>query len=226
LREAALNKLVGGIDRTTRMAEQLLDFAKADSHDFSSQHKVSIDVNTLVSETLQLLSWDITAKQIHIKTQLTPCESMGYPLLLGIALRNIVDNAIRYSPVGSVIKIDVAAGTHCEEMAAEEISISVSDQGPGIPVAERAKVTERFYRILGTTATATTGSGLGLSIVERVCVLHSGRLILSDADVLPGLKATLVFPLNDRLQRTHIRSCDSAIDGCFKPFMLQNSRQC
>lgn len=193
LREVALNKLVGGIDRTTRMAEQLLDFAKADSHDFSSQHKVSLDVSTLMNETLQLLSWDIAAKQIHIETQLTTCEMAGYPLLLGIALRNIIDNAIRYSPVGSTIKIDVAAGTS----SPQEISISVSDQGPGIPAAEHAKVTERFYRILGTTSMATNGSGLGLSIVERVCVLHAGRLILGDADVLPGLKATLVFPLNE-----------------------------
>jgi two-component system, OmpR family, sensor histidine kinase QseC len=199
LREAALNKLVGGIDRTTRMAEQLLDFAKADSHDFSLQGKVMVDISTLMSETLQLLSWDITAKQIHIETCIKPCELVGHPLLLGIALRNIVDNAIRYSPLGSTIKIDVAADTS----SSEEISISVSDQGSGIPAAERVKVTERFYRILGTTAMATTGSGLGLSIVERVCVLHAGRLMLSDADALPGLKATLVFPLNDRLQRDH-----------------------
>jgi two-component system, OmpR family, sensor histidine kinase QseC len=194
LQEAALHKLVGGIDRTTRMAEQLLDFAKADSQDFSLQGKVTVDIGALMSETLQLLSWDITAKRIHIETHLTPCELVGHPLLLGISLRNIVDNAIRYSPVGSTIKIDVTANTTCPE----EISVSVSDQGPGIPAAERAKVSERFYRILGTTATATTGSGLGLSIVERVCVLHSGRLILSDAEVLPGLKATLIFPLNER----------------------------
>jgi signal transduction histidine kinase len=194
LREAALTKLVGGIDRTTRMAEQLLDFAKADSHDGSVQGKVNIDVGRLVQEMLQLLNWDINAKQLRIETHITPCELHGNQLLLSVALRNVLDNAIRYSPPASVVKITAGLNP-----ALKEISIAVADQGPGIAETERHKVTGRFYRSAGTAAAATaaaaaTGSGLGLSIVERVCALHAGRLVLSDADTVPGLKVTLIFP--------------------------------
>ncbi len=194
LREIALNKLVGGIDRTTRMAEQLLDFAKADSQDVSLQRTETVELSALVSETVQLLSWDISVKRINIETQLVPCSFIGQPLLLGIALRNVLDNAIRYSPSDSTIKVHV--GTHGAEK--NELHLCVQDQGPGIPMAERTNVLARFYRLTnGSNAalTGTTGSGLGLSIVERVCTLHGGRLLLEDADVLPGFKITLVLPI-------------------------------
>jgi two-component system, OmpR family, sensor histidine kinase QseC len=195
LRDAALNKLVGGIDRTTRMAEQLLDFAKADNQQSALQRNEIVDLSGLVHETVQSLNWDIAVKRIQVNVQVAPYVVIGQPLLLGIALRNILDNAIRYSPSESKIKIDL--GTYGSEK--KDVYICVQDQGPGIPLPERANVLTRFYRI-PSGSNVTCGSGLGLSIVERVCALHHGRLLLEDADAeahthaLPGLKISLILP--------------------------------
>ena len=77
------------------------------------------------------------------------------------------------------------------------IYIVVSDEGPGIPLQDREKATDRFYR--GESARSTPGSGLGLSLVLAVAQLHGGELRLDDNQ--PGLKATLILPLPEEAER-------------------------
>ena len=100
--------------------------------------------------------------------------------LLGQALVNLLDNALKFSPPGGIVRLEAEAteGT---------IIIVVQDQGPGIPEADRARATERFFR--GEAARQTPGSGLGLALVEAVAHLHGGTLSLQDA--APGLRAVL-----------------------------------
>ena len=108
----------------------------------------------------------------------------GDPTLLGVLLRNLIDNAVRYSP--PKVGVGVTAGL----TAAGEPFVAVSDQGPGIPPAERSRVLDRFHRIAGSGA---SGSGLGLSIVARIAELHGARLELDSGPDGKGLGARVVF---------------------------------
>jgi signal transduction histidine kinase len=101
------------------------------------------------------------------------------------ALANLLDNAIKFSPPGGVV-------TLAAEPQADRIELSVCDRGPGIPLADRARAPERFFR--GEAARHTPGAGLGLALVQAVAQLHGGTLELRDAH--PGLCAVLSLPRN------------------------------
>jgi len=106
--------------------------------------------------------------------------------LVGQALANLVDNAIKHGALGaenpavSVTLTDAQIGAE----------LTVADNGPGISPADRSRVTDRFVRL--EASRSTPGSGLGLSLVEAIANVHRGQFKLGDAG--PGLKATLVFP--------------------------------
>jgi len=103
--------------------------------------------------------------------------------MLQQAVANLLDNALKFSPPGSTIRLTARA-------AGRTLEISVSDQGPGIPAEDRARAVERFFR--GETARNTPGSGLGLSLVQAVAALHGGTLRLEDNQ--PGLRAVIALP--------------------------------
>ena len=92
-------------------------------------------------------------------------------------------NAIHYTPEHGVILMDITTNQG-------QVVMSISDSGPGIPVEEREKVLQRFYRGRGITQ---SGSGLGLSIVRRIAELHHAQIILSDAEE-GGLRVDVIFP--------------------------------
>jgi signal transduction histidine kinase len=91
--------------------------------------------------------------------------------MISQAIANLLDNAIKYTPAGGTVAVRV---TH----AADHAEISVADSGPGIPDAEKPRVSERFYRL--ERARGTPGSGLGLSLVAAVARLHGGALRLEN----------------------------------------------
>jgi len=103
--------------------------------------------------------------------------------MLRQAVGNLIDNAVKFSPPGGEVRLSAAA-------LASDVEITVADQGPGIPTADRSRATERFFR--GEAARSTPGSGLGLALVLAVAQLHGGTLRLEDAG--PGLRATLSLP--------------------------------
>lgn len=102
--------------------------------------------------------------------------------LIQQAVANLLDNAIKFSQPGDTIHMAVSGG--------DAVQISIVDEGPGIPPADRGRATDRFFR--GEAARQTPGSGLGLALVEAVAQLHAGSLLLEDAG--PGLRAVLVLP--------------------------------
>jgi signal transduction histidine kinase len=108
--------------------------------------------------------------------------------LLSQAVANLVDNAIKYTPAGGRIVLSVRPGS-----AGRGAELAIADSGPGIPVAARAKVLERFVRL--EPSRSSPGSGLGLSLVDAVARLHRATLILDDN--APGLRARLIFPVAD-----------------------------
>jgi signal transduction histidine kinase len=103
--------------------------------------------------------------------------------LLAQALANLLDNAVKYTPPGGCVRLDVGRG-------ASGPVVTVTDSGPGIPEADRARVLQRFVRLDATRS--TPGSGLGLSLVDAVAKLHGAELMLTDNR--PGLKVSLAFP--------------------------------
>jgi len=118
----------------------------------------------------------------------------GNRSLIAQALANLVDNAIKYTPAGGKVRIRVA-------VTSDGVELSVADTGPGIPAADRPRVTERFVRL--EASRSSPGTGLGLSLVAAVAHFHNAELVLED-NAPTGLKAMLRFP------KTAIRSLPGA----------------
>ena len=108
----------------------------------------------------------------------------GNAAAINILIRNLVDNAIRYCPEGSEIKVIV-------KRVDGSAHLVVADNGPGIAPALRERVFERFFRVLGTKA---QGSGLGLGIVAQIVELHNAEIVLGEPEQGTGLVVTVKFP--------------------------------
>lgn len=115
----------------------------------------------------------------------TDVRVLGDRDLLTQALANVVENSIRHTPAGTIIRVSVAAAQD-----AGGCRLEVADNGPGVPAGERESVLRRFYRL--DASRTTPGSGLGLSLVRAVADLHDARIqLLNNA---PGLRVVLTFP--------------------------------
>ena len=99
-------------------------------------------------------------------------------------MRNLIDNAIRYSPSGTFVAVTI-------KLINDEVRLTVSDQGPGIPEAERERVLSRFTRLAGNSS---PGSGLGLSIAHRIAHIHGSTLTLQDGPGEYGLSVCVTLP--------------------------------
>jgi signal transduction histidine kinase len=124
-----------------------------------------------------------------------PLRIMGDRELIQQAIANLLDNAMKFSPPGGAVRLVATR-------APGSISISVIDEGPGIPESDVGRATERFYR--GETARSTPGFGLGLTLVRAVAQLHGGTITLSPA--APGLVATLNLPMSADADRDEVRT--------------------
>jgi two-component system sensor histidine kinase QseC len=184
-RNNALTKVLIGVDRSSHMVAQLLTLSRLGQEEALSDTK-PVDLHKLATEILAYLVPIALEKNIEIELAPPPSNStvLGNDITLGILIRNIVDNAIRYTPTGGQIKVRIVN-------KARKIILRVSDSGPGIPAELRERVFERFYRILGTTA---PGSGLGLAIVSQIADLHSAQISLGTPINNTGLQFDVIFP--------------------------------
>lgn len=182
-RQRALNNVILGCDRAAHLVNQLLTLARlqADGIDWRGE---PCDLRELARKTIAESTPLAVSKGIEI--ELSEGSAMlidGEEALLRVLLRNLLDNAIRYSPSGTLVSVELV----CKEDA---ITVSVTDQGPGIPPEERRNIGQRFYRILGS---GETGSGLGLSIVQRIAELHRASVEYADGEQGRGLRVTVAF---------------------------------
>jgi two-component system sensor histidine kinase QseC len=181
-RTHALDNAILGCDRAAHLIDQLLTLARIDTLDDETAEPCrlrSISVEVIASIVPTALNRDV-------RLELMDGEEMsvrGNPVLLRILLRNLIDNAVRHTPPGTSVHIDITNKQG-------QICLSVSDNGPGIPASELDRLGERFYRPLGTSA---SGSGLGLSIVKRIAEIHAASLQLASPENGNGLTATIIF---------------------------------
>ena len=146
----------------------------------------AIDLTPLLSDMAELYEASAEEKGLELIFQAPPTLlAHGDATLIQQAVANLLDNALKFSPSGTVVTLSGAR-------VADAIEIAVTDHGPGIPEADRGRAAERFYR--GESARSTPGSGLGLSLVQAVAQLHGGTFTLADAR--PGLRAMLRLPSN------------------------------
>jgi two-component system sensor histidine kinase QseC len=183
-RDNALQKVIQGVDRSSHVVAQLLTLSRL-SQEEALNDIAPVDLHKLSTEIIAYLV--PIAFEKHIEMELiapsSPCIILGNDTALGILIRNIVDNAIRYTPEYGSVKIEIIDSD-------DEIIFRVTDTGTGIPIELRERVFERFFRILGTAA---SGSGLGLAIVTQIAELHHAKIILATPPSGKGLQFDIVF---------------------------------
>ncbi len=167
LRQHALTQLHTGIDRATRLVDQLLTLARLDDTQPNSERQ-HIDLLALTRQQLADHYSVAQAADVSLTLQAPdrPVMRQGYPLLLGLLLRNLLDNAIRYGRPGGTITVSL-----------QPQGWQICDDGPGVDPAALTRLGERFWRPPGQQK---TGSGLGLSIVMQIAALHGMRVSFSN----------------------------------------------
>lgn len=181
-RKLAVSRLSAGIERATRLVEQLLVLARQEASAAPSQ---PVELAGLAKRAVADLIG--VAQNRHIDLGLQRADGgqvEGQPEALMILLRNLIDNAIKYTPGGGTVDVSVLA-----EQGG--MTVTIEDSGPGIPAAERERVFDRFYRVPGSEA---AGSGLGLAIIKAIAERHGATLTLGESARLGGLAATVRFP--------------------------------
>ena len=164
----ALRSMVRAIDESSRAAGQLLDHAMIT---FRADHleREEIDLVTLIRDLVQRLTPIAEMKDLSLSLTGDPAVPYsGDLILIQNAVRNMIDNALKYAPADSTVRIEVTTPP----------KVTVSDQGPGFPPDEIDLLTRRFER--GQNAVGTIGSGLGLTIAQDVATAHGGTLTLSN----------------------------------------------
>jgi two-component system sensor histidine kinase QseC len=182
-RGAALENVLHGVDRATRLVEQLLTLARVDPETATLDYQ-QVDLHSLAAAVMADIEHLAHAKQIELRLDSdSACYVLGESTQLGLLLRNLLDNAIRYTPAGGDVSVTVRDD--------DGVKLQVRDTGVGIPEAEREQVLKRFYRITGS---GEEGSGLGLSIVRRIAELHGANLELRDNEAGSGLLVSVIWP--------------------------------
>lgn len=183
--QKALQKVIESVDRSSHVVAQLLTLSRLGEEDALTDIK-PLDLHKLATEIIAYLAPGALEKNIEIELTPAPEEPIvvGNDTAIGILIRNVVDNAIRYTPPNGEVKVSIIdTGT--------QIIFRVADTGTGIPPELRERVFERFYRILGTKA---SGSGLGLAIVSQIATLHHASISLATPPNGVGLQFDVAFP--------------------------------
>lgn len=194
-REAGITRLNQGIDRAIRLVEQLLVLAREEAG-AAAGAAGPVDLQ----EVVKLAVADVLPHALHKQIDLglvagnppaQPLRVTGQADALRVLLRNLLDNAVKYTPAGGRVDVSLALADGHPELAVE-------DSGPGIPTEDRERVYDRFVRAGAEGGRADeapqTGSGLGLAIVKAIAGRHGATLRLGSSERLGGLKVDVQFP--------------------------------
>lgn len=177
----ALDNAILGCDRATHLIEQLLTLARIDAPGAGVSE--TCELRAIAANEIAVIAPEALGKGVHIELDAHEERLPGNPELLRILMRNLLDNAVRHTPSGTTVRVGIKSD-------GDSVSLSVSDDGPGISEQELSRVSERFYRPVETQA---SGSGLGLSIVRRIAEVHGAEVSFTRASAERGLCVTVGF---------------------------------
>jgi len=186
-RQEATSTLSAGVQRAIHVVEQMLALARQEPR--ADRPHVTVRLDDLARELVAELVPLADAGRIDLGVAAAqPASVMGDPDALRTLLRNLLDNAVRYTPSGGRVDVTIEAAPPGTAGGAR---LTVADDGPGIPPEERTRVLDRFYRRAGT---GPPGSGLGLAIVKAIAESHGATVQLADGPGGKGLAVTVTFP--------------------------------
>ena len=182
-RSRALDNVIAGCDRATHLVQQLLTLARLEPAGFEARRE-SCDLRAVAERAIADVMPAALARAIEIELAEGPAVQVaGDGRLLAILLRNLLENAVRYSYAHTVVRVDAG---HRNDLP----FVSVADRGPGVAPAERAKLGQRFHRLVGG---GVSGTGLGLSIVKRIAEIHGATVSFDETALGRGLAVTVTF---------------------------------
>lgn len=189
-RAAAVERLSSGIDRATRLVEQLLTLARQEA----SQPAVAepVDLRGVAQMALADVAPAAQARDMDVgleESDAGPVTVAGNAEALRMLVRNLLDNAIKYTPAGGRVDLRL-------QRQAQAMVLTVEDSGPGIAEADRERALQRFVRVTGGGSPGTSaalGSGLGLAIVQAIARAHGASVALESSQRLGGLQVVVRF---------------------------------
>jgi signal transduction histidine kinase len=183
-RTEARTRLGGGIERAIHLVEQLLALARSEPQETPAAAETA-DLSAAAAEGIRDTHDLALSKRIDLGLDAAPVPRIsGDAESLRTLVRNLVDNAVRYTPEGGTVQVRCRA-------AAQRALLEVSDTGPGIPARDKERVFDRFYR---RAAAPGDGTGLGLAIVKAIAERHSAPIDLGEAPG-GGLHVAVSFPV-------------------------------
>ena len=186
-RALSLSRVAAGIDRASRVVEQLLVLARQQADAAAGALPVPVSLADMARQQVAEIAAEARLRGIDVGlVQADAGDVNGHDDALRILLRNLLDNAVKFSPDGGSVDVSVR-----RDGAA--LLLRVEDSGPGIEAAERVRALDRFYRGPDSATRATSGSGLGLAIVRAIAELHGATLALEHSQALGGLQIDVRF---------------------------------
>jgi two-component system, OmpR family, sensor kinase len=184
-RRTAIRRLQAGVDRATRVVEQLLALARQETVEVSRGELEQVELAELARSVLSDLAPHAADRHLGLELRGDgPWTLRGDPESLRMLVRNLVENAVRYTPADGSVRITL-------QRAQAMLRLDVDDSGPGIAPELRERAFGRFHRLPGADP---GGSGLGLAIVRRVAERHGAQVTLDESDRLGGLRVRVEFP--------------------------------
>ncbi len=175
--------------RLHRLVERLLELASAEGG-AKTVHRERLRLDQFVTACVNEIGILADYKNQQIEITAAECSVESDPVLLRQALQNLIDNAMKYSPIGATIRLAVAAGNG-------ECRVSVTDEGPGVPPEHLARLADRFYRVEDSRVRGRGGYGLGLAITKAYLRVMGGRLEVTAGEP-KGSCFSLVLPAGDK----------------------------
>jgi two-component system sensor histidine kinase QseC len=175
-RRHALLATLQGCDRAARLVDQLLTLSRLEAG--AAAPVTPLDLSALARRVVAEVAAEAIHKQQAIEVDApAPSEVLGDATLLAVLVRNLVDNAIRYSPQNANVKVSV---TNVQS----QVELKIEDSGPGMTAQDIERMGERFFRVIGS---GESGSGLGWSIVRRIAAVHRAEVKIGRSTGLGGL---------------------------------------
>ena len=188
------SRITANAGRMQALVDDLLDLSKIESGVWTPE-PVQVDLSAIARETWDVLDPRPREAGVSLDLQVPNDHTVfADPDALRHILRNLLDNAIRYAPSGSVVRVAVAREATVDR-------VTVQDDGPGIPSGHIERVFERFYRVEAARSREAGGTGLGLSIVKHMTAAHGGDVGI-DSEVGQGTRVWFTFPASDAVVRS------------------------